>query len=745
MNTAVEWVGWINNALFLALAIVAGLQWSRQRAEAAKWFALTFATLSVFVVTGLITPDEGGGPVMDVIRRAELAIIFLFPYFLYRFMGSFVYRARWVKFLAAFLTLGVIAWTFVVPFGDGEDAEVPLAYLLAILLQWSVLSLLVTVRLWNAGRGQPTVARRRMRLLSLGALGMTATLVLAASGSGADDNAAVSLIVQMLAFLSVALFFFGYAPPAWLRTIWRRKESEAMRRATSELMGARTREEVSERLLPHVVKIAGARGAALVDKGGAIIGSEGVAPEMLREIAAASPHALTRETHTPRLLILPFEFGSLALWASVYTPFFGREEVDLVRALGALTDIALERSALMARERKARTELELTNLELSSREAQLAEAQSISHIGSWEWDIDSDRVRWSDELFNIMGLEGRGADVTYDTFLSMIHPEDREYVEGYVGRAIESGEMFQYEARIVRPDGSIRVIDARGRVMPGLGGQHTRLVGILQDITERKETEKALADAFSRERLSRIGVERANSELESFVYTVSHDLNSPLISLLGYLELLEQDAGPVIPDEANFYIERMRASAVFMQSLIKDLLELSRVGRVQTEPEKVDLNEVIGDIASEMQTSNPQVTIQAGDIPPVTINPVRARQLFANLIGNAVKYAKRPDVRIRVTAEPNSNGLVSLSVADNGPGIPEEYRDRVFGVFERLENSEEGTGIGLAVCKRIVETNGGQIWIADSDEGTDMRLTVPAADSTSVDKNEMMGSDGTSR
>jgi PAS domain S-box-containing protein len=431
-------------------------------------------------------------------------------------------------------------------------------------------------------------------------------------------------------------------------------------------------------------------------------------------------------------LVLPFEFGSLAIWASVYTPFFGREEVELVRALGALTDIALERSALMARERKARTELEVANLELSSREAQLAQAQSISHIGSWEVDLSSNRIRWSDELFNIMGLEPQSAEPTNDLFMSMVHPEDREYVEGYASRGRDSEEGFQYECRIVRPDGSIRIIDARGRVMSGRDQQHSRLVGIVQDITERKETEKALADAFSRERLSRIGVERANSELESFVYTVSHDLNSPLISLLGYLELLEQDAGPHIPEEANFYIERMRASSIFMQSLIKDLLELSRVGRVQTEAEEVDLNQLIEEIAAEAQNANPGVTVQASDIPPVTINPVRARQLFSNLIGNAIKYAGRPDVRVSVTAEPNSNGLVSLSVTDNGPGIPEPYRERVFGVFERLENTQDGTGIGLAVCKRIVETNGGQIWIADSDEGTDMRLTVPAADSTSI-------------
>lgn len=217
------------------------------------------------------------------------------------------------------------------------------------------------------------------------------------------------------------------------------------------------------------------------------------------------------------------------------------------------------------------------------------------------------------------------------------------------------------------------------------------------------------------------------AELESFVYTVSHDLNGPLISILGYVDLFESDFGSSIPDEGKFYLERIKASGNFMQLLITDLLELSRVGRVHTEPETVDLHVLINEIADEIRIDAPEAKVTVNGLPAIHLNPVRAKQLFANLIDNSVKHADRPDVAIEVRSEETSDGLVTLSVTDNGPGIPMSQRDKVFGVFERLDPSRSGTGMGLAVCRRIVESNGGSIWIERSDVGTDMRLSVPVA------------------
>jgi PAS domain S-box-containing protein len=374
----------------------------------------------------------------------------------------------------------------------------------------------------------------------------------------------------------------------------------------------------------------------------------------------------------------------------------------------------------------AQRELEEVSAALARREGMLSQAESISGLGSWEWDTSDDTLHWSDQMFRIYGVDPGSFTPTPEEVAAFDHPDDVDYVRTIMGTAFSTHQPFHFEYRIIRRSGDTRILEASGRAQVAEDTGTTRLFGVVQDVTDRKETEKVLADAFARERVARVAAEKANAELESFVYTVSHDLNSPLISILGYVELLETDFGSSLPQEAAFYLERIKASGNFMQSLITDLLDLSRVGRVQTEPERVDLKAMIDEIAGEV--AEPAAELVVDDLPDVFINPTRARQLFANLIQNSVKYADRPDVRIEVKPIGSANGLVTLSVSDNGPGIPANKRDQVFGVFERLDASRPGTGIGLAVCRRIVETNGGAIWIADSEEGTAVHLSLPAAE-----------------
>ena len=242
-----------------------------------------------------------------------------------------------------------------------------------------------------------------------------------------------------------------------------------------------------------------------------------------------------------------------------------------------------------------------------------------------------------------------------------------------------------------------------------------RVEGLSAALTRRGEDLKGAEDE----------VEKARAELETFVYTVSHDLNGPLISILGYTDLLETDFGSSIPDEGKFYLERIKSSGRFMQLQIADLLELSRVGRVHTEPETVDLQTLIDEIAHEVRVGAPEAKVTGTNLPAVYLNPIRAKQLFTNLIENSAKHADRPDVTVEVSSGEVSDGLVTVSVSDNGPGIPEGQREKVFGVFERLDPSRSGTGMGLAICRRIVENSGGSIWMADSDTGVDMRLSLP--------------------
>jgi two-component system, LuxR family, sensor kinase FixL len=245
--------------------------------------------------------------------------------------------------------------------------------------------------------------------------------------------------------------------------------------------------------------------------------------------------------------------------------------------------------------------------------------------------------------------------------------------------------------------------------------------GVLRDITERKRTETALAGA-NRE------LERANAELETLVYSASHDLKSPMVSLLGYLEYLRLDYGEVLGREGNHYLNRMADSTLYMQQLIHDLIDLSRVGRSGVEPIEVDLGRLVRAIAEDAGAANPGAEFRVGRLPVVCGDPVGFRQLFTNLLENAVRHGGRDDLTVAVDGRETPDGGVELSVRDNGRGIPVEHRERVFGVFERLEgpSAGDGTGMGLAICRKIVDVLGGGIGI-EGDHGTDVRIVLPAS------------------
>jgi signal transduction histidine kinase len=233
------------------------------------------------------------------------------------------------------------------------------------------------------------------------------------------------------------------------------------------------------------------------------------------------------------------------------------------------------------------------------------------------------------------------------------------------------------------------------------------------------------------EREARAELELANAELESFVYSASHDLKSPLIAMLGYVDLLTEEHGDQLGGEGGWYLERMATNGRYMEALIRDLLELSRIGRMQTEPDRVSLPALLREVAREVEAQNPGLQVEVDELPVLRANGVRVRQLFTNLLENAATHGRPEGTRVSVTAEPDGTepGGVVVIVRDDGPGVPEAYRELVFGVFERLSASDErqGTGIGLAICRKIMETVGGRIWLADRDDGAEFRLTFPAS------------------
>jgi signal transduction histidine kinase len=231
-------------------------------------------------------------------------------------------------------------------------------------------------------------------------------------------------------------------------------------------------------------------------------------------------------------------------------------------------------------------------------------------------------------------------------------------------------------------------------------------------------------------------LKRKNIEMEEFVYTISHDLKAPLISIQGFITALKEDYIEQLADDAKFYIERISKNTLQIESMIKEILEYSRIGRITQEKKRLNLGKIIEDsltqFSNQIKASNIEVNC-VGEFPTIYAEKNRVIQLFSNLIGNSIKYrGDQPNPVIEIGIKEVNSKFVTVYVKDNGMGIPKEFHDKVFNIFSRARSVKdqqiEATGIGLAHVKKIVETHGGTIWM-ESEEGvgTTMFLKLPLA------------------
>ena len=362
MHDSVQALGYLNLAGFLTLA-AAGIRLRlRRRGSAGLWAMLAFAALALFAVLARLLPTHPHGPAEWVLQRATIAVLLVFPYLLFRFTTAFDRPAPRVAALLNAVTLALVVWTFAQPSYPAAGEPRPVAfvvYVVAFLVHWSLLSSLSAWRLWRAGRGQPSVARRRMRLLAAATAGMTAALCLSVV---AGDEGAAAVAAQALALASSLAFLLGLTPPAGLRLLWRRPEQRRLQQAVESLIAvAKTREEVVGRVLAPMAAIVGARSVALLDAAGEVMDSHGLDGGPISSLDGAGSDRVTIE----------LQDGLLVVRTSPYAPFFGEDEFDLLRSLGSLTSLALDRVRLFAQEHESRVALERAN-EVMARFVSLA-------------------------------------------------------------------------------------------------------------------------------------------------------------------------------------------------------------------------------------------------------------------------------------------------------------------------------------------------------------------------------------
>ncbi len=323
----------------------------------------------------------------------------------------------------------------------------------------------------------------------------------------------------------------------------------------------------------------------------------------------------------------------------------------------------------------------------------------------------------------IFGVSPDAARQDAGAVFAAVHPDDLRRVWRAVRASGRSMGLWRAEFRALHP---LRgVIWAEGAATPEREpGGAVVWHGNVREITERKRSEHALVEQASE-------LARSNEELEAFAYAASHDLRQPLRSIISYLTLLEGELKGKLDEDGREFLGFARDGAKRMDRLIVDLLEYSRVGRRTTALKECPLAEVV-DIALQnlraaIAEAGATVTVDCG-LPVVAGDFNELVRLFQNLLGNAVKYRaadRAPVVRLSCRGE---DGAWRVAVADNGIGIPEEHRDRVFGIFQRLHSRDryEGTGIGLAVCKKIVEHHQGRIWVESTPgRGSVFHVSLP--------------------
>ena len=381
--------------------------------------------------------------------------------------------------------------------------------------------------------------------------------------------------------------------------------------------------------------------------------------------------------------------------------------------LDSILTFALDRTA----------ELSTQNALLES-EQRFDMAASASKDGIFDHNLLTGDVWYSNNLWLLLGYEEAAQRLESNNLLrDLVHPEDAEQVADAYRKHFKSGHTLNYECRVRRADGHYLWTYTRADSVRDEQGKIIRIVGTVSDISERKATEQEIAHYLDE-------LKRSNNDLEQFAYVASHDLQEPLRTIASFTELLGQRYRDQLDEHANEYIDFTIDGAKRMQGLIKDLLQYSRIGSKEKEFTDVDCNDVFTYVTEGLslviKESNTQVT--SDDLPVVHGDDVQLSLLFQNLISNAIKYSNKDrQSKVHINARAETEYWL-FCIKDNGIGISPDFFEKIFVIFQRLHarGEYEGSGIGLAICKKIVERHGGEIWLKSvPEEGSEFYFTIP--------------------
>jgi PAS domain S-box-containing protein len=347
----------------------------------------------------------------------------------------------------------------------------------------------------------------------------------------------------------------------------------------------------------------------------------------------------------------------------------------------------------------------------------------------YDWDIESGQIFRGEGYKRLFGFDYTQNKIKH--WLNWIHPDDIAQVKKRLGQVLadRNQTIWTKEYRFMRSDFAYAEVIETGYIIRNSRGKAIRMIGTIRDITDLKKVELELIEINEKLKQQTIELTRSNYDLEQFAYLASHDLQEPLRMISSFLTLLEKKYNPLLDEQGKKYIYFATDGAKRMRQIILDILNFSRIGRIPMEVEELNLNVVIDQIIQLNQNlereSNASITVDP--LPTLMIPKSPMVQLFQNLILNALKFrSSTTKPLVHISAKELAKEW-QFSVKDNGIGIPSEFFDKIFNLFQRLHtrNEYEGTGVGLAICKKIVEQFGGKIWLESQvDVGTTFFFTI---------------------
>ena len=445
--------------------------------------------------------------------------------------------------------------------------------------------------------------------------------------------------------------------------------------------------------------------------------SRRVHPDDLPRVEAAIEMAKQAKTDFLEEYRVIWADGTLR-WVVGFGRFYFNNEGEPYRMMGTVQDIT------------DRKEIEAT-LDLS--EQQLRMATEAVDLGLWFWHLSDDRLVWTACCKRLFGLDA-DTEMTYERFLAALHPQDRDRTHAAVQLAITDKTAYRIEYRTVWSDQSIHWILAQAQVSYDNQDRPIRMVGTAQDITLQKQAEAMLqgyADELNQINTQLVEttevVTQRNQELDQYAYIVSHDLKAPLRAISNLSHWIEEDLQGTMSADVQAQMALLRSRVCRMETMINGLLDYARIGRSDSVVDTVAVEELLLEVIDTVSLPATFTVTLAPNLPTFDTKRLLLLQVFTNLIGNAAKHHDRVDGSVHISVADRGN-FYEFAVADDGPGIGREYQDKIFTIFHTASSKkqQDSTGVGLAIVKKIVETEGGAVWLESQVwQGTTFYFTWP--------------------